>query len=84
MSQKHQLPKTLSTGEVKVADASQPTERIAKIAIWLHLSRVSPALHPPARKTLTYSYLKTRFRREKTRGREICRQQGGYTKSRAP
>ena len=29
------------------AAASQPTGRIAKAASWLHLSRVSPALHPP-------------------------------------
>ena len=27
----------------------QPTGRIAKAASWLHLSRVSPALHPPER-----------------------------------
>ena len=31
------------------AAASQPTGRIAKAASWLHLSRVSPALHPPER-----------------------------------
>ena len=31
------------------AAASQPTGRIAKAANWLHLSRVSPALHPPER-----------------------------------
>ena len=29
------------------AAASQPTGRIAKAASWLHLSRVSPAIHPP-------------------------------------
>ena len=31
------------------AAASQPTGRIARAASWLHLSRVSPALHPPER-----------------------------------
>ena len=31
------------------AAASQPTGRIAKATSWLHLSRVSPALHPPER-----------------------------------
>ena len=31
------------------AAASQPTGRIAKAASWLHLSGVSPALHPPER-----------------------------------
>ena len=31
------------------AAASRPTGRIAKAASWLHLSRVSPALHPPER-----------------------------------
>ena len=31
------------------AAASQPTGRIAKAASWLHLSRMSPALHSPER-----------------------------------
>ena len=33
----------------RTAAASQPTGRIAKAASWLHLSRVSPAQHPPER-----------------------------------
>ena len=35
--------------------ASQPTGRIAKAASWLHLSRVSPALHPPERPSHTHT-----------------------------
>ena len=35
------------------AAASHPTGRIAKAASWLHLSRVSPALHPPERPSHT-------------------------------
>ena len=49
------------------AVASQPTGQIAKAASWLHLSRVSPALHPPERPSLPHSYPETRFRREKAR-----------------
>ena len=38
------------------AAASQPTGRIAKVASWLHhLSRVSPALHPPERPSHTHT-----------------------------
>ena len=37
------------------AAASQPTGRIAKAASWLHLSRVSPALHPPERPSHTHN-----------------------------
>ena len=37
------------------AAASQPTGRIAKEASWLHLSRVSPALHPPGRPSHTHT-----------------------------
>ena len=37
------------------AAASQPTGRIAKTASWLHLSRVSPALHPPERPSHTHT-----------------------------
>ena len=37
------------------AAASQPTGRIAKAASWLHLSRVSPALHPPERPSHTHT-----------------------------
>ena len=37
------------------AAASQPTGRIAKSASWLHLSRVSPALHPPERPSHTHT-----------------------------
>ena len=37
------------------AAASQPTGRITKAASWLHLSRVSPALHPPERPSYTYT-----------------------------
>ena len=37
------------------AAASQPTGRIAKAASWLHLSRVSPALHPPERPSYTHT-----------------------------
>ena len=37
------------------AAASQPTGRIAKAAGWLHLSRVSPALHPPERPSHTHT-----------------------------
>ena len=37
------------------AAASQPTGRIAKAASWLHLSRVSPALHPPERSSHTHT-----------------------------
>ena len=37
------------------AAASQPTGRIAKAASWLHLSRVSPALHPPERPSQTHT-----------------------------
>ena len=46
------------------AAASQPTGRIAKAASWLHLSRVSPALHPPERPSHTHTP-KIRFRRER-------------------
>ena len=35
--------------------ASQPTGRIAEAANWLHLSRVSPALHPPERPFHTHT-----------------------------
>ena len=38
-----------------IAAASQPTSRIAKAASWLHLSRVSPALHPPERPSHTHT-----------------------------
>ena len=37
------------------AAASQPTGRIAKAASWLHLSRVSSALHPPERPSHTHT-----------------------------
>ena len=37
------------------AAASQPTGRVAKAASWLHLSRVSPALHPPERPSHTHT-----------------------------
>ena len=37
------------------AAASQPTGRIAKVASWLHLSRVSPALHPLERPSHTHT-----------------------------
>ena len=37
------------------AATSQPTGRIAKAASWLHLSRVSPALHPPERPSHTHT-----------------------------
>ena len=37
------------------AAASQPTGRIAKAASWLHLSRVSPAVHPPERPSHTHT-----------------------------
>ena len=37
------------------AAASQPTGRIAKTASWLHLSRVSPTLHPPERPSHTHT-----------------------------
>ena len=37
------------------AAASQPTGRIAKTASWLHLSRVSPALHQPERPSHTHT-----------------------------
>ena len=37
------------------AAASQPTGRIAKAASWLHLSRVSPTLHPPERPFHTHT-----------------------------
>ena len=37
------------------AAVSQPTGRIAKAASWLHLSRVSPALHPPERPSHTHT-----------------------------
>ena len=37
------------------AAASQPTGRITKAASWLHLSRVSPALHPPERPSHTHT-----------------------------
>ena len=37
------------------AAASQPTDRIAKAASWLHLSRLSPALHPPERPSHTHT-----------------------------
>ena len=36
------------------AAASQPTGRIAKAASWLHLSRVSPALHQPSTGSSTF------------------------------
>ena len=37
------------------AAASQPTGRIAKAVSWLHLSRVSPALHSPERPSHTHT-----------------------------
>ena len=37
------------------AAASQPTGRIARAASWLHLSRVSPALHPLERPPHTHT-----------------------------
>ena len=37
------------------AAASQPTGRIVKAASWLHLSRVSPALHPPETPSHTHT-----------------------------
>ena len=37
------------------AAASQSTGLIAKAASWLHLSRVSPALHPPERPSHTHT-----------------------------
>ena len=37
------------------AAASQATGRIAKAASWLHLSRVSPALHPPEMPSHTHT-----------------------------
>ena len=37
------------------AAASQPTGQIEKAASWLHLSRVSPALHPPERPSHTHT-----------------------------
>ena len=37
------------------AAASQPTGGIAKAASWLHLLRVSPALHPPERPSHTHT-----------------------------
>ena len=46
--------KTPSSADHTVA-ASQPTGRIAKAASWLHLSRVSPALHPPERPSHTHT-----------------------------
>ena len=49
------------------AAASHPTGRIAKAASWLHLSRVSPALHPPERPSHTLAP-KQRFRRDRARG----------------
>ena len=47
--------------------ASQPTGWIAKKVSWLHLSKVSPALHPPERHSLPHPYPKTRFRSERAR-----------------
>ena len=47
--------KTPSSANHTVA-ASQPTGRIAKkAASWLHLSRVSPALHPPEESSHTHT-----------------------------
>ena len=46
--------KTLSSAN-HAAAASQPTGRIAKAASWLHLSRVSPPLHPPERPSHTHT-----------------------------
>ena len=37
------------------AAASQPTSRIVKEPSWLHLSRVSPAIHPPERPSHTHT-----------------------------
>ena len=37
------------------AAASQPTGQIVKAASWLHLSRVSPALHPTERPSHTHT-----------------------------
>ena len=37
------------------AAAFQPTDRIAKGGSWLHLSRVSPTLHPPERPSHTHT-----------------------------
>ena len=43
------------------AAASQPTGRIAKAASWLHLSKVSPALHPPERPSHTRYFQHAHF-----------------------
>ena len=44
-----------SSSAKHTAAASQPTDRIAKAASWLHLSRASPALHPPERPSHTHT-----------------------------
>ena len=46
---------TPSSSANHTAAASQPTSCIAKAASWLHLSRVSPALHPPERPSHTHT-----------------------------
>ena len=46
---------TPSSSANHTAAASQPTGWIAKAASWLHLLRVSPALHPPERPSHTHS-----------------------------
>ena len=46
---------TPSSSVSHTAAVSQPTGLIAKSASWLHLLRVSPALHPPERPSHTHT-----------------------------
>ena len=68
-ARKRRTPDTPSSAN-HTAAASQPTGRIAKATSWLHLSRVSLALHPPG-KTLPHSYPEPRFWRERARDESI-------------
>ena len=54
-ARKRSTPENTILAANHTAAVSQPTGRIAKAASWLHLSRVSPALHPPERLSHTHT-----------------------------
>ena len=54
----------LSQPYCRRVSTNRPNRRIAKAASWLHLSRVSPALHPPERPSHTHT---PKPRRERAR-----------------
>ena len=54
-ARKRHTPENTILAANHTAAVSQPTGRIAKAASWPHLSRVSPALHPPERLSHTHT-----------------------------